>query len=172
MLRIILVSCSLALGTLCVTAQPSLAQIASTVGVRAPHRATLESWLQSKPRLRLAIEKDCLNREGLAASRAEYGPDYQPYYSVGDFNRDGQQDFAVALINGQNPSRKFAIAIFNGPFNQKRPSLPAFFAEGMDLSEGGLVVLSGGRLVAGVFQSDNCVVLRPRGRTYVMKSCV
>lgn len=170
--RIILISCCLAVAMLCATVKPTLAQIASTVGLREPHRATLESWLQSKPRLRLAIEKDCLNREGLAASRAEYGRDYQPYYAVGDFNRDGQQDFAIALINGQKRSRKFAIAIFNGPFNQRRPSLPAFFAEGMDLSEGGLVVLSGGRLVAGVFQSDNCVVLQPRRRTYVMKNCV
>lgn len=170
--RIILISGCLAVAMLCVTVKPTLAQIASTVGLREPHRAPLESWLQSKPRLRLAIEKDCLNREGLAASRAEYGRDYQPYYAVGDFNRDGQQDFAVALINGQKRSRKFAIAIFNGPFNQRRPSLPAFFAEGIDLSEGGLVVLSGGRLVAGVFQSDNCVVLQPRRRTYVMKNCL
>lgn len=171
-LRIFLVLCSLVLGMLCVTGKPSSAQIASTADLRAPHRATVESWLQSKPRLRLAIEKDCLNIEGLAASRAEYGRDYQPYYAVGDFNRDGQQDFAVALINGQKRSRKFAIAIFNGPFNQRRPSLPAFFIEGSDLSEGGLFVLSGNRLVAGVFQSDDCVLLQPRRRTYVMKNCL
>ncbi len=171
-LRIILVSCCLVTATLCVTGKPSLAQIASTADLRAPHRVTLESWLQGKPRLRLAIEKDCLNVEGLAASRTEYGRDYQPYYAVGDFNRDGQQDFAVALINGQKRFRKFAIAIFNGPFNQKRTNLPAFFTEGSDLSEGGLFVLSGNRLVAGVFQSDDCVVLQPRGRTYAMKGCV
>ena len=170
--RIILISCCLAVAMLGVTVKPSLAQIASTVGLREPHRATLERWLQGKPALRLATEKDCQNKEGLAASRAEYGRDYQPYYAVGDFNRDGQQDFAVALINGQKRSRKFAIAIFNGPFNQKRTNLPAFFTEGSDLSEGGLFVLSGNRLVAGVFQSDNCVVLRPRGRTYAMKSCL
>lgn len=96
-LRIILVSCCLILATLCVTGKSSLAQIASTANLRAQHRATLESWLQGKPRLRLAIEKDCLNVEGLAASRAEYGRDYQPYYAVGDFNRDGQQDFAVII---------------------------------------------------------------------------
>lgn len=171
-LRNVLVSCCLTLGILLVTGKPPSAQIASAADLRAAHRATLESWLQSRPQLRLATEKDCRNLEGLAASRAEYGRDYQPYYAVGDFNRDGQQDFAVALINGQKRTRKFAIAIFNGPFNQRRPSLPAFFVEGIDLTEGGLVVLSGGRLVAGVFQSDNCVVLQPRRRTYVMKDCL
>lgn len=171
-LRNVLVSSCLILGILFVTGKPPSTQIASATDLRAAHRATLDSWLQSKPRLRLATEKDCRNLEGLAASRAEYGRDYQPYYAVGDFNRDGQQDFAVALINDQKRSRKFAIAVFNGPFNQRRPSLPAFFAEGMDLSEGGLVVLSANRLVAGVFQSDDCVVLQPRRRAYVMKSCL
>lgn len=171
-LRNVLVSCCLTLGILFVIGNPPSSQIASAADLRAAHRATLESWLKSKPRLRLATEKDCRNLEGLAASRAEYGRDYQPYYAVGDFNGDGQQDFAVALINSQKRSRKFAIAIFNGPFNQRLASLPAFFVEGIDLSEGGLVVQSGGRLIAGVFQSDNCVVLQPRRRTYVMKDCL
>lgn len=170
--RVILVLYCLAIVALSVTATSLSAQITSTADLRQQHRATLERWLEGKSTLRLAIEKDCQNRDGLTASRLEYGRNYQPYYAVGDFNRDGQQDFAVALINQQKRSRKFAIAIFNGPFNQRRPSSPAFFAEGIDLSEGGLVILSGNRLVAGVFQSDDCVVLRPRGRTYVMKSCL
>lgn len=170
--QIILISCCLTVAMLCFTVKPALSQIASTADLRAPHRATVERWLPGKPKLRLALEKDCQNKEGLEASRQEYGRDYQPYYAVADFNRDGQQDFAVALINGQKHSRKFAIAIFNGPFNHTRPRSPALFAEGIDLSEGGLVVLAENRLVAGVFQSDDCVVLRPRGRTYVMKSCL
>lgn len=153
-------------------ALPALAQVSSITDLRSPHRTTLESWLKNRPMLMLATEKDCLNKVGLAASREEYGRDYQPYYAIADFNHDGQQDFAVALINKQKRSRRFAIAIFNGPFNQKRTSAPAFFAEGIDLSDGGLVILSGNRLVAGVFQSDDCVVLRPRGRTYVTKSCL
>jgi len=150
----------------------TLAQVAATADLRAPHRVTVERWLVSKPMLRLATEKDCLNVEGLSASRAEYGQSYQPYYAIGDFNHDGQPDFAVALVNKQKSSRKFAMAIFNGPFNQRGTISPALFSKGMDLSGGGLVVQSGGRLVAGVFQSDDCVVLRPRGRTYLMKSCL
>ena len=171
-LKKVLVLYCLALCILCVTAEPASAQVVSTSNLRPAHRATLETWLQSRPRLRLATEKDCRNIEGLVASRTEYGRDYQPYYVLGDFNRDGQQDFAVALIDRRKSARKFAIAIFNGPFNQRRTSSPSFFTEGVDLSDGGLFVLSGNRLVAGVFQSDNCVVLQPRRGTYVMKDCL
>lgn len=169
--KIILISCSLVMFASALTAKATSPQV-SAPDLRDPHRTVLERWLKNKPMLRLATEKDCRNAAGLAASREEYGRAYQPYYAIGDFNHDGQQDFAVALINAQKSSRRFAIAIFNGPFNQARTSLPAFFAQGIDLSDGGLVVQSGSRLVAGVFQSDDCVVLRPRGRTYVMKSCL
>lgn len=162
---------SLAVVAIAVAAKSSSAQIASTADLRPQHRATLERWLETKPMLKLATETDCRNREGLKASREEYGRNYQPYYAVGDFNRDGQEDFAVALVNPRKRSRTFAMAVFNGPFNQKGPGSPAFFADGMDLSEGGLVVLFGNRLVAGFFQSDDCVVVHPRGKTYVMKSC-
>lgn len=40
-----------------------------------------------------------MNKEGLRATRQENGQNNQPYYEVGDFNRDGQEGFAVALIN-------------------------------------------------------------------------
>jgi hypothetical protein len=78
----------------------------------------------------------------------------------------------VALINEGRRSRRFGIAVFNGPFNASRTSAPNFFTEGTDLSDGGLVVLMANRLVAGVFQSDNCVRLIPLGKTYVMKNCL
>lgn len=151
------------------------AQMESASYLHAPHRAVLQQWLPGKTTLRLATEKDCVNKEGLKATRQENGQNYQPYYAVGDFNRDGQGDFAVVLINQGKRSGRFAIAIFNGPFspgNPRRASVPAFFTEGVDLSDGGLVVLQGNRLVAGVFQTDNCVVLRPSGRRYVMKNCL
>lgn len=159
----------LALCVVAVTVQA--AQMESASYLRAPHRTVLQQWLAGQPTLRLATEKDCVNKEGLTAARQENGQNYQPYYAVGDFNRDGQEDFAVVVINQGKRSRKFTIAIFNGPFNKRRSSLPNFLSPGADLSDGGLVMLSGNRLVAGVFQTDNCVVLRPSGRTYVMKSC-
>lgn len=154
------------------TGATKAAQLDKVAYLRNEHQAVLALWLKTKPALRLATENDCANKEGLAATRQENGQNYQPYYVVGDFNRDGKDDFAVALIDNGRRSRKFAIAIFNGPFNGGRSAAPNFFTAGTDLSMGGLVLLSGNRLVAGVFQSDDCVRLRPAGKTYSMKACL
>lgn len=148
------------------------AQVDSVTYLRNQHRPVLAQWLRTKPTFRLATEKDCVNKEGLAATRQENGPNYQPYYAVGDFNRDGKEDFAVVLIEPGRQSRKFTIAVFNGPFTAGRNATPNFLTTGTDLSTGGLVLLTGNRLVAGVFQTDDCVVLQPRGKTYLMKSCL
>ncbi len=45
-----------------------------------------------------------MNESGLAAIRKEDNKNYQPYYAVGDFNGDGKQDFAVALVK-KRPSK-------------------------------------------------------------------
>lgn len=140
--------------------------------LQAQHRAVLQQWLRQNPQLSLASEADCANKEGLLATRQEYGENYQPYYAVGDFNRDGREDFAVALINNQRRARRFSIGIFNGPFGGKAPARPAFFRDGIDLSDGGLFFRPDKLLLAGVFQTNNCVVLRPQGRTYVIKDCL
>lgn len=155
-----------------VTITPVRGQVDSATYVLASHRNLLSQWLKTRPGLRLATERDCANREGLSATRQENGASYQPYYAVGDFNRDGQPDFAVALISENRRSRRFAVAIFNGPFTASRSNTPNFLADGIDLSDGGLVWLSGNRLLAGVFQSDDCVRFIARGKTYLMKSCV
>ena len=148
------------------------AQTKSAAHLRGQHRELLNAWLEKKPAFRLAMETDCQNTIGLAATRQEYGAAYHPYYAVGDFNRDGQEDFAVALIDRQRHSRKFAIAIFNGP-HALRPGLtPSFLTTNIDLSDGGLIVRANYPLIAGVFQSDDCVQLRPRGRTYIIRSCL
>jgi hypothetical protein len=137
------------------------------------HRAVLQQWLRLRPQLRLATEVDCVNIEGLQAMRQEYGEHYQPYYAVGDLNGDRAEDFAVALINSQRRARKFAIAVFNGPFSGKAANpRPALYRDGVDLSDGGLVYRPDNLLLAGVFQTNNCIVLRPRGRSYVIKDCL
>jgi hypothetical protein len=112
---------------------------------------------------------DNSNKEGLAITRKERGKGYHPYYAVGDFNGDRKQDFAIALISNRKRKEPFAIAIFNGPVSKN--SVPAYFAEGWDLSDGGLFGDKAG-VMAGPFESDNCVILRKRGKKYVMKDCL
>lgn len=136
--------------------------------IQPEHKAILEKWLRRQPQLRVAIEADCKNRQGLMDARLEHGENYHPYYAVGDFNRDGREDFAVVLISKQRRARNFSIAIFNGPFT----GTPVFYTGGVDLSAGGLVFRADNRLVAGVFQTDDCVVLKPKGRGYVMADCL
>ncbi|MEO7674422.1 MAG: hypothetical protein ABIU09_10155 [Pyrinomonadaceae bacterium] len=141
----------------------------ATAHLRAPHRAVVEEWLAKKPNLRLATAADCLNKDGLAITREQQGKDYNPYYAVGDFNRDKREDFAVALVDKRKKKNKFAVAIFNGRVG--KDSVPAFFEEGWDLSDGGLSD-GGGGVMAGPFESDNCVILRPRGKKYFVKDCL
>jgi len=133
------------------------------------HREAVERWLAGKPNLRLATVADCLNKDGLAATRKQFGKNYHPYYTVGDFNRDKRGDFAVALIDKRKKKNKFAVAIFNGSVG--KIIAPAFFEEGWDLSDGGLSNGNGG-VMAGTFESDNCVILRPRGKKYVVVDCL
>jgi hypothetical protein len=141
--------------------------------LRSEHKELVESWLAQRTDLRLATESDCVNKSGLAAMRRERGRNYQPYYAVGDFNGDGKQDFAVALINTRKRRWKFAVAVFNGPVVSK--SAPSFLDEQSDLSDGGFWVGSvakGNRLIAGTFESDNCIVLTPKRNGYAWKNCL
>jgi hypothetical protein len=151
-----------------------LSQRQTASHVRPQHKEVAEQWLTSSARranLRIASEKDCLNKSGLAATRKERGRNYHPYYAVGDFNRDGREDFAIAFVNDGRRQGKFSFAIFNGPFSNS--SVPAYIDENVDLSEMGFGY--GGRgsdLLLGEFQSDYCVILKPRGKTYRGKPCL
>ncbi|MBA3632919.1 MAG: hypothetical protein H0W58_08955 [Acidobacteria bacterium] len=134
------------------------------------HREVVQQWLaSSKLALRVATIADNSNKEGLAITRKERGKGYHPYYAVGDFNGDRKQDFAIALINERKRKAPFAIAIFNGPISKN--SLPAYFEEGWDLSDGGLMGDKTG-IMAGVFESDDCVIFRKSGKKYVVKDCL
>jgi hypothetical protein len=145
----------------------------SASSLRPQHRAVVEKWLAGRPQLRLASEDDCVNKDGLTVARNEQGRNYNPYYAVGDFNGDGKEDFVVAFVKKRRSKWPFTVAIFNGPL--KGNSVPAFTTDD-DLSSGGIFYRPKnrpreGRLIVGVFESDACVILQPRGRTYLVKDC-
>jgi hypothetical protein len=161
---------SLAPMTLHVYGQQGLASY-----LRPEHREIVQRWLSSRSHLRLATEADCTNKYGLAATRKEEGRDYHPYYAVGDFNGDGKEDFAVVFVKTRKSKWPSTVAIFNGPLAGN--SVPAFTTDYEDLNSGGLfykakVKPREGRLAIGVFESDDCVIFLPRGKTYVIKDCL
>jgi hypothetical protein len=142
--------------------------------LRPGHRAIVEEWLKLRSDLRLASDADNTNKEGLAATRRDRGRSYQPYYVVGDFNGDRKDDFAVALVKKKRSQWPFVFAVFNGPV--ARSAKPTFSVDA-DLADGGIFYNpqnppSQFRLAFGTFQSDNCVIVSPRGQTYVTRPCL
>jgi hypothetical protein len=144
--------------------------------ISAQHRDVLQRWLKQEPKLRLATDKDCGQCESdLESQRRASGPDFHPYYAVGDFNGDGKKDFAVALIELEADAEgrletKFVVAVFNAPF-AKRKVEPAFEKDGLNLRDGGLFYgppkTRPNRLFIGLFSNESGLTLIPRGRKYV-----
>lgn len=144
------------------------------------YRPCLEAWLSAHPSYRIAIETDCTYCDNsIKDMRTKpYGdwkplPDYQPYFTVGDFNSDSVDDFAVAVIDELKRDKKFRILVFNGPFNTSSLSKPAFVSGPIDLSNAGMFY--GGprpkpwRLLAGPFESEGTLLV-PQGKTYKWES--
>jgi len=139
------------------------------------HRAVLGSWLHGHPNLRLASIHDCSCEEDIA--RMWRGsdevwkpvPDYHPYRAVGDFNGDGNIDFAAVLIDKTKTEKAFVLVIFNGPFAAATKP-PAFVEADLDLSHEGLFFgpprPKPYRLLVGEFESDNSNLLEPKGDSY------
>jgi len=145
------------------------------VYLRPEHKPVLERWLKEKRYLRLATESDCADKEGLEIWRKDWGKDFNPYYSIGDFNRDGKNDFAVLLVDlKKGEEHGFAIAIFNAPFGNKKA--PNYFEGGyIDLGRCYIVYnqMAKRRLYLGVFESDfYCVTFYPKGLGYYFRDCL
>ena|ERR1022692_14855 len=142
--------------------------------LNAEQSSVVAGWLSKHPEYRLANDKDCECDEDIQTMRAGSGgvwkpvPDYHPYVASGDFNGDGVIDFAVVVIN-RRKAHDFVLLVFNGPDDVHHP-IPAFVGSHSDLAGSGL---SYGpprpkpyRLVVGPFESDNTLILQPRGKTY------
>ncbi|HEX8609286.1 MAG TPA: hypothetical protein VF679_11655 [Pedobacter sp.] len=145
--------------------------------LRRNHAVVIQRWLaklKSGTKWRVATERDCLEKEGMTAERA-VNANYHPYYTVGDFNGDGREDFAVVLIHELKPSKKFsfAIAVFNTSASMSFSKEPSFFTRAYDLSKSSLFFNTNlKRLLVGEYQSDNCSVFEPRNEGYILESCL
>lgn len=125
-------SAIIVLPVLCVLFGTAIAQKKDNAAahLQPQHRAVVERWLVERTKFRLAIDGDYVDKSFVAAERESF-ENYHPYYLVADFNGDKKDDFALALVDTQKRTKKFAIVVFNGPVGDE--SVPALFREGFDL---------------------------------------
>ena len=141
--------------------------VASPVWARhslsAQERRVVNDWLKQHPHYRIASDADCNCEDDLYNQRIRSQgvwraiPDYHPYIVAGDFNGDGNEDFAVAVIDRSKRPRSFTLLIFNGPF-EKSSAQPAFELRDIDLAHQGLFFgpprPQPYRLILGPFESE------------------
>jgi hypothetical protein len=142
---------------------------------RPEHKRVLSKWLANKPSLRPAVESDCTDKEYLEITRRDWGKQFDPYYVVADFNRDGKKDFAVLLVDSKNADENgFAIAIFNAPFAGK--TNPNYFERGYIGIGNAYIVYNDmikRRLYLGIYESDfYCVTFYPKKTKYIFRDLV
>jgi hypothetical protein len=141
----------------------------------AHEQRVLESWMARHREYRIATDEDCDCADDIRQMKAGSGgvwkpvPDYHPYAATGDFNGDGVEDFAVAVVDLSKQEKNFALVVFNGPFKSGAAS-PAFLEAGLDLRSYGLFYgpprPKPYRLLVGRFESDSGSLLIPQGRGY------
>ncbi len=116
------------------------------------------------------------NPTALANVRATLSaPDHYPYAATGDFNADGQVDFALMLEDAtpryDNLGPGYAthvVVIFNG-------TTGGYVVGGFDRREQGRNVLfypsPDGRLMVAGWESDECYAFMPSGEGYRVDGC-
>jgi hypothetical protein len=154
----------------CLTARAAQADVPSFIN--PVHRRAVSSFLKTKPHLRVATFAD-VDEQGKnvlnGVSGGEYGEgqNKSPFYAVGDFNRDGREDFAIAFVNTRSP-KEFPVAIFNGPFRGRRAVAPVFYDEKRFGSYDFLLAIKddNGRdeLQVSIPGGDMTVMIKPRRR--------
>jgi hypothetical protein len=134
----------------------------------------LKRWLVGHVNFRPATDEDCACAEDIALTKRGYGgewaavADYHPYVATGDFNSDGLEDFAVALVDKSQLENVFALVVFNGPLKPGAQQ-PAFMETGQAFTRQGLFFGAPRpkpyRLIMGAFESEGGL-LQPKGKTY------
>ncbi|MGH6871882.1 MAG: hypothetical protein ACREHE_10275 [Rhizomicrobium sp.] len=131
-------------------------------------KAALAAFLEARPELRVPDESECGCAQDLDDMRRHGSggwpqPDYQPYLAVGDFNGDGEKDFAVVVVDASGGAR---VAIFNGPFPRYSPATPAgLFRFEFRKFTALFIEKDNGRLLLGQFGTEGCVYV-PAGPAY------
>lgn len=122
----------------------------------ARQRASLLRWLAANPLYALIVHDycECANAQG-----------NHPYVATGDFNIDGQSDFAVLVGFKDGTAGPVALFVFNGPFNGDMPAA-AFTATGWTHRD---ALYASGGLFIGPSESDNGYSLVPKGQTYELR---
>jgi hypothetical protein len=135
--------------------------------INSAHRRVVQSFLKTRPYLRVATYADAENKERLGnVSDGNYGENKSPYYAVGDFNNDGREDFAIAFVNTRRP-KDFAVAVFNGPFRGRKWAAPAFYDEKRFGTDDFLFAITEERphgLQVNIPGGDMTTMLKPRRR--------
>jgi hypothetical protein len=95
--------------------------------------------------------------------------DYAPYAATGDFNGDGQSDFAVVVVDiSRPPEHSFMLIVFNGPSPSAIRSA-TFTQSDLDMRGKGLFFgaprPAPHRLVVGAFEAEGAI-LQPVGSSY------
>jgi hypothetical protein len=155
--------------------------------LKPKHREVLQEWLKSKTHLRPAAEeKDSTVYDeewkstfesNMKMLRDTVGENGHQFYSVGDMNGDGKEDFAVLVVDSrkenENDADRFGLAIFNAPF--KVGQEPAYYEDNLyDIAACYIVFDKMGKkhLYLGKFESDvYCATYYPKGKTYHFKDC-
>ena len=132
--------------------------------LKPEHAVSLKTWMAQHKEWEPAQESD-YKRELLEyAKQDESRKNYHPYRAVGDFNRDGKEDFGIGLVDSKT-RKKLAFAVFNAPLNGEKA---AFFTDRVERDD--IIIFNNGYLYIGPDYSDSGFSLEPRGNTYKVTS--
>jgi hypothetical protein len=158
-----------------VSAQKSVSELSPA------HASALQQFLTKHDGLEF-LSETVTEQSILKDMRKNFGIHFRPFYRVGDFNRDGVQDFALILAkeggptgdNGPDISEthrylyEVTIVIFNGvrgsykPVFVKTTKAPLVCFLNMTYEKKK-------RLTFGVYETDEGFILTPAGKGYIIE---
>ena len=129
--------------------------------LKPEHTKVLQQWLAKNAGMRPAVEADASQLE-LKAWRSN-DKKFFPYYAVGDFNRDGREDFAV-ILKVINAKDRGALIVFNAPFTNLTP---AYFKRGFGVRQYYLEYMKDNKMLYFSEYETHGFFLKPKGGKYV-----